>query len=309
MPSLCVQEKTGWKPVTPVMRAACDMLRSITIADLAGTLVVHRAALGDFVLIWPLLRSLAPCTVVTDTAKARLAERFLDGVKGVDIERPFWNRLWVEVGEGDRATIANDAVASPRITRVLSFVADANSVWAANARRAFLNAALEFHPMRPPTRVTDPRWQPALRRRPDGPIVFHVGAGSRVKRWPLQRSLELIADWRAVAILPIAGEVEREQFTPSERSAFQAVGGRYLTDLDALADLLCAASHFVGFDSGPTHLAAQLSVPTLALFGPTTPSVWSPQGPCVRTLAPAAPTGDMQWLAPPHVAAALRAMT
>ncbi len=47
---------------------------------------------------------------------------------------------------------------------------------------------------------------------------------------------------------------------------------------------MSAASHYIGNDSGITHLAAALGTPTLALFGPTDPAQWAPRGPHVRIL-------------------------
>lgn len=41
---------------------------------------------------------------------------------------------------------------------------------------------------------------------------------------------------------------------------------------------------FVGNDSGPTHLAAMLGVPTVAVFGPTDPSARVPVGQHVRVV-------------------------
>jgi ADP-heptose:LPS heptosyltransferase len=35
---------------------------------------------------------------------------------------------------------------------------------------------------------------------------------------------------------------------------------------------------FIGNDSGISHLAAALGIPTVAIFGPTDPKVWSPKG-------------------------------
>jgi ADP-heptose:LPS heptosyltransferase len=55
--------------------------------------------------------------------------------------------------------------------------------------------------------------------------------------------------------------------------------------------MLARAGLFVGNDSGVSHLAAAAGAPTLALFGPTTPEVWSPLGPRVATLR--APKGAM----------------
>ncbi|RMH06065.1 MAG: glycosyltransferase family 9 protein, partial [Nitrospirae bacterium] len=41
---------------------------------------------------------------------------------------------------------------------------------------------------------------------------------------------------------------------------------------------------FLGHDSGLTHLAAVLGVPTIALFGPTDPTRWGPRGKRVTIL-------------------------
>jgi ADP-heptose:LPS heptosyltransferase len=50
-----------------------------------------------------------------------------------------------------------------------------------------------------------------------------------------------------------------------------------------LARQLAQGGLFVGNDSGVTHLAAWLGLPTIALFGPTDPSSWAPLG-TVRVL-------------------------
>ena len=250
----------------------------------SGTFVVHRAALGDFILIWPWLRRWSPCTVVTDGSKARLVRRFLKDVRAIDIESSFWNALWIE---------GADPPVHHGVGRVVCYVGSADSTWARNAARAFPNAAIEFRSTRPPDRLESPRWQPEARSNPTGPIVFHVGAGSPDKRWPIARSIELIK--RRPGLLPIFGEVEAERLSGDELRALEAVGGRQLDTLDQLAATLESAKAFVGFDSGPTHLAAQLGLPTIALFGPTDPARWSPIGPCVRVIAPPSPRA-MNWL-------------
>lgn len=67
------------------------------------------------------------------------------------------------------------------------------------------------------------------------------------------------------------------------------------------------ARMFIGADTGPAHLAAQLGIPTIALFGPTDPAIWSPLGPCVHTISPPAPA-PMTWLEPAAVADRAREM-
>jgi len=45
-----------------------------------------------------------------------------------------------------------------------------------------------------------------------------------------------------------------------------------------LASVLEGCRLFIGNDSGISHMAAALGLPTLAIFGPTDHRVWSPRG-------------------------------
>jgi ADP-heptose:LPS heptosyltransferase len=126
-----------------------------------------------------------------------------------------------------------------------------------------------------------------IRRTPDGSIVIHPGAGSANKCWPIDRFIELAGRFRAEGrrVRFIIGEVERERWTSGEIDALRQAGdvtepANYLQLLDALQP----ASLFVGNDSGPSHLAAIIGVPTFTLFGPTDPAQWKPLGPQTATL-------------------------
>ena len=54
--------------------------------------------------------------------------------------------------------------------------------------------------------------------------------------------------------------------------------------LHTLKNILLQAKIFIGNDSGVTHLSAFLGVPTIAIFGPTSPSVWGPCGERVKII-------------------------
>ncbi len=267
--------------------------------------VFHGGALGDFVMTWPLLRAIraggSEATVVTRAGHAQLAAAEL-GVTGVDAESRRFTRLWAGDGGGgaDRAG---------GVSRVLTFLADpaaeSGRVWAAGAAAMFPGAEVEY--VGPPGSASRGRaWERfevdrlgsvAARENAGGPVVMHVGAGSREKMWPMERwreaAEELRRSGRGVRVL--AGEVEMERLTRQERRVFAGMGGEFCADLPALADALRPASLVIGCDTGPTHLAAQLGVATVALFGPTDPVVWAPRGPRVRVLAPDGPT-PMSWL-------------
>jgi ADP-heptose:LPS heptosyltransferase len=105
-------------------------------------------------------------------------------------------------------------------------------------------------------------------------------------------------------IVFLAGEAETgRHWTAADERALRDRGGERPSDLAELAAAVRGALLFVGNDAGPTHLAAQLGVPTLALFGPSDPARWAPVGPRTAVVAPHRPEG-MAWLAPE---AALRA--
>ncbi len=57
-----------------------------------------------------------------------------------------------------------------------------------------------------------------------------------------------------------------------------------IPDLALYLATLQRARAFVSGDTGPLHFAAALGVPTLALFGPSSPAQWAPIGPRHRFL-------------------------
>lgn len=264
-------------------------------------IVVHAGALGDSVLLWPALRSMAAkydrVTLVSQESKARLASRFL-GIEWDSIERERWRNLWIpgtQIGDlhySARSPTHRDSAGD--VQRVLSLVADgANGVWAHNARAAYPDASVEVIERRLDRTLAIELAEleggaglvVPLRRNTSGPVVMHAGSGGGAKRWPMHEWENLAADLVGFfRIRVIAGEVEREQFSESDRAAFARLRGDFLEDLDALADVLIGSRLFVGCDSGPAHLAAQLGVPTVAIFTVTEPNEWGPVGPAVRVV-------------------------
>ncbi len=113
-------------------------------------------------------------------------------------------------------------------------------------------------------------------------FILHPGSGSKRKVWPLERFLSLakiLQDRFGSKILIILGpaegsEVERV-FEGMDPHTFIQV--RRLS-LIQLASVMEGCKLFIGNDSGISHLASSLGIPTMALFGPTDPRVWSPRG-------------------------------
>lgn len=278
-----------------------------------SALVFHHGALGDGVLTWPLLRGMGPVTLIGSGEKTQLAARRLPGITAVDGDGPAFSRLFAPEPAGELRGPAYDLLA--RAARIVSFISDGRDAWAENVAAAAPRAARYFLRSRPDPdhripvaeyhamRLADQGWtvqpRPAPRRvNPGGPIVIHPGGGGREKCWPIDRFEQLI-DRLAGAGRPVIvalGEVERDRFDAHRldrwRRCYDVHEPARLIDL---ADLLAGASVFIGNDSGPTHLAAQLGVGTVAIFGPTDPRVWGPAGPAVTILHPEEPM-PMDWL-------------
>jgi len=125
-------------------------------------------------------------------------------------------------------------------------------------------------------------------------LALHPGSGSTTKNWPAGNWIDLakaaIAQNLADEILLITGEVEAA--TGLRDKVLDGLANeiplRHLdhAPLTEVAEALAATSAFVGNDSGVTHLAGALGIPTLALFGPTDAEVWAPWGEQVTVLRP-----------------------
>jgi ADP-heptose:LPS heptosyltransferase len=127
-------------------------------------------------------------------------------------------------------------------------------------------------------------------------VLLQAGAGSPAKVWPAAPELARRLEADRVPVALVAG--------PADGPALARFGdttgvgaGRVLRDLplDRLAALSSLAGVFVGNDSGPTHLAAAVGCPTLALFGPTDPAIWRPIGARVRVVAGRGPAATSPW--------------
>jgi hypothetical protein len=119
-----------------------------------------------------------------------------------------------------------------------------------------------------------------------GFVAVHPGSGSPAKNWPFDRFVELTRRLaRGRPWLLALGPAEADAVPPPD-----AVVARDWP-VRVLGAALARAGLFVGNDSGASHLAAAAGAPTVALFGPTDPEVWSPVGP--RVVAVRAPGREL----------------
>jgi ADP-heptose:LPS heptosyltransferase len=113
-------------------------------------------------------------------------------------------------------------------------------------------------------------------------IAFHPGSGSDKKNWPESKWAELLANLAEKTkynFLLVGGEVEAERLPRlAAKLPTKRVQLAQSLPLAELAVRLQSSVAFVGHDSGISHLAVALGVPSLLLWGNTREEIWQPQG-------------------------------
>ena len=113
-------------------------------------------------------------------------------------------------------------------------------------------------------------------------VLAPTGGHSDLKRWPLGRYVEIARRVLGAGQIPVfvggPGDLGLVDDVPDEvrRSSAMLIG--------RLAPMVTAAviersAGFVGADSGMSHVAAALGVPTVSVFGPTCTHAFAPRGP------------------------------
>ncbi|MFU8858676.1 MAG: glycosyltransferase family 9 protein [Deferrisomatales bacterium] len=263
----------------------------------AAGLVYHAGALGDFVLSLPAVFRVA-------AAHPELTWRFwgpADRLALLPNFRPApadllraGHTLWGAepdpavlrcLGEarlvlafGGRQPPPWNVPAAVRLVRVASFP-PAGGEWVP-AHQARQMDAQGVPPLRVP-------WLPAWRSRIltdpfPSEILVHPGSGDPHKNLPAAAWAEVLEELQALlpaAVLLGPAEQERGDWESLVRAA-DAV--RTCATLGELLAVLPRARLLLGNDSGVSHLAAALGIPTVAAFGPSDPRLWKPLGSRVR---------------------------
>lgn len=110
------------------------------------------------------------------------------------------------------------------------------------------------------------------------------GSGWSGKNWFPER-FGAVAEWleaeRGFQVAWVGGAGEAA-LVPESRAADANWIGR--TPLPLLVAVIGQAALFVGNDGGLLHFASALDVPTVSIWGPTSPGKWGPKGPIHRQL-------------------------
>ena len=255
------------------------------------TLVVHTGGIGDFLLACPSIEALGregPVELLGGRDRLELAVAGGIAESAHGLERAGFDSVFDAPSQRLRDFLA-------RFQRVVVWMEDAQG----DIRRGLEAcgvANIQIYPGLPPAdwsrhasayyldRLGAPEGRDVRLSFAPGDtkhdVIIHPGSGSGAKNWPLEKytalAQDLEASGRKVTWCLGPAELERE---PGAFSRIRHSARRIVTDsLVDLAGHLAAARSYIGNDSGIVHLAAAVGCPTLALFGPTNPTVWAPRG-------------------------------
>ena len=128
-----------------------------------------------------------------------------------------------------------------------------------------------------------------------GATVIHPGAASEARRWPPQRWARVAArEWDAGRPVVITAGPGEEGLAAEVADAAGLSPRDVVADLDVLqlAAIVAGAGRVLSGDTGIAHLAAAFRVPSITLFGPTSPALWGPPANGPHIVLWAGTTGD-----------------
>ncbi len=112
-------------------------------------------------------------------------------------------------------------------------------------------------------------------------IVLHPSSGSTKKNPPLEVFLEIESYLKIKGYDVIYFIGEADSWLKSKVSEFYEC-----FDPCSIAKALKGSLLFIGLDSGISHLAAYVGIPTVVIYGPSDPLIWKPIGRKVYQITP-----------------------
>ena len=257
------------------------------------TLVIHTGGIGDFILACPAIAHLAQdgpvdCAGYPDRIALAIhagTVRKAYSLSAIHFESVFHrpsHRLREFAAAYDRALVwmRDDDGAIARglrdagIADVQSFPGVPPEDWTDHASHYYAQCVGLAPPVEPLRIDFDD-----VTRRPNTTLIA-PGSGKREKNAPLERFMALAGERRAqghtVEWVFGPAELENDAFTALRNNPNEST--HTPEHLHDTARLFASTSHYIGNDSGTTHLAAACGLEVTAFFHTTDAKVWAPLG-------------------------------
>lgn len=267
-------------------------MNSPNMKNLNRILLYHPGALGDVILTFPALRALRKVLTgrpfvglgkagvfrlaqhldlldeVLDQEDGRLSSFFAGQTMPPSLQNLFAALLWVKDAE-EISEFLRPHTAGP----IISFPPPAADT--IHRSLHYLRRIKKYFPIEIPPDKN--QLLPEVQTNPEL-ILIHPGSGSRNKFFPLEfyTNLEkLLAGHYRRKIYYLLGPAELESGMAAQFSGKHVMSPP--TPID-LCDLLQHTALYIGNDSGPSHLAGFLQIPSIVLYISTNPTVWGTLG-------------------------------
>ncbi|MDL1963907.1 MAG: glycosyltransferase family 9 protein [Deltaproteobacteria bacterium] len=255
-------------------------------------LICHRGALGDFILTWPAilcLRKILPdylfkgigrpeymrlsinfglLNSFIDMNSSKLLDLFNGKAIPPEIGHPGGAVLWLSSGQ-NVVNLLKKYTSLP-VVLIAPFPAKRMHVALYHCQ------SMQSHfPVNIPDNFSDD-FPPGTKK--GNYALIHPGSGSPVKNYSLQFYLALADELQRFGYQKtgfIAGPAEKTTIMPED---FTNRWVEWPENVEKLANLLADASLYIGNDSGVSHLAGILGVPTIVFYKTTDPEVWGVLG-------------------------------
>ena len=283
-----------------------------------GILVIRPGAIGDALLTFPVLKALREqydgmrITLVSNAQVLPLAQAFGVAEQAFDFQDIQWSELFSS--SGIRTSAMRDLLEQTELA--ICWMRDPDGIIEHNLKMSGIEHSI-IAPGRPSTGerlhivdylartiglpnvgaqfIAPSSWGFLNLSSNDTTtkrcVAIHPGSGAVEKCWPTSRFAEVIKRlWEQNnPVLLLAGPADTERVNDvlkqlsllSKPEMFKMLTHAPLLEV---AQRLLQCRCYLGNDSGITHLAAMLGVPTIAIFGPTDPAIWQPVGPSVKVL-------------------------
>lgn len=286
-------------------------------------MIFRTGALGDFVLTLPVLDNLrlanptAQIHIVGNTHFTALAQAPYTHLH--DINQAFWAPLFAP----DPSISAHLLPLLTNTDLVISYMPDPDQVFTKNLQRLGITPIIncpprpttQIHaiehlltplqtlaiptPIQTPTIPLTESEQSSAKSPPHPTLIIHPGSGGRAKRWPIPYFAQLadtITQELGYHIALSSGPADHDLATQMAQQMTTKPQTLTPMSIREFAATLRTSAGYIGNDSGPSHLAAALNIPTCVLFGPTDPIIWGPRGKHVLIIR--SPNKDIESLQP-----------
>lgn len=118
-------------------------------------------------------------------------------------------------------------------------------------------------------------------------VTIHPGSGSKRKNWPIEKFVEvakLLIERFDIKIIVPCGPADKNSVSILKSHINSNIHVIRDLPLVKLAAILEHSDCFLGNDSGISHIAAAINLPSVLIFGPTNPNLWAPPSELVKVI-------------------------